>query len=106
MTSKNASGGKVTRYFSDHNAAPFEPCQAMKITWSRRSGEMERLERQMNMSVNLAFLKVADMAEAARLAVAEGIQGIELMEAAGLGVARAIKKNSPQFRLSFSADLE
>jgi NAD(P)H-hydrate epimerase len=46
----------------------------------------------MDMSGKSALLRVADMAEADRLAIAGGIPGIEPMEAAGLGVARAVQK--------------
>ena len=60
----------------------------------------------MNMSGKLALFRVSDMLEADRLAVAGGIPGIQLMDVAGLGVARAIQKKFTQFRLSFSADLE
>ena len=45
----------------------------------------------MGVSGKSALLRVADMAEADRLAVAGEIPGIELMEAAGLGVARAVQ---------------
>jgi hypothetical protein len=92
MTIRNASGGEVKRYFFDGNTAPFELCHGTKISWSCRLGEMERLEYHMNMSGELALLRVADLVEADRLAVAAGIPGIELMEAAGLGVARAVQK--------------
>jgi len=46
----------------------------------------------MDMSGKSALLRVADMAETDRLAVAGGIPGIELMEASGLGMARAVQK--------------